>query len=58
MGCLQAPGAGAELVHLHMARMTSRQDGGGGLLLLEEQDRGIWDQSGIAVGLGWLARGL
>ena len=44
------------LMHLHMARMTARKDGGGGLLLLEEQDRGLWDQPGIAVGLGWLER--
>ena len=27
------------LMYLHMARMNSRQDGSGGLLLLEEQDR-------------------
>ena len=27
------------LMHLHTARMTARQDGSGGLLLLEEQDR-------------------
>ncbi len=44
------------LMHLHMARMTSRQDGSGGLLLLEEQDRGLWDQKEIQVGLEWLAK--
>ena len=43
------------LLHLHTARMTSRQDGSGGLLLLEEQDRTLWDQKAIAVGLEWLA---
>ncbi|MFW6197389.1 MAG: RNA polymerase sigma factor [Myxococcota bacterium] len=43
------------LMHLHAARMTSRQDGSGGLLLLEEQDRDLWDQNEIQVGLAWLA---
>ena len=44
------------LMHFHMARMASRQDGSGGLLLLEEQDRTLWDQQAIAVGLEWLAK--
>ena len=44
------------LMHLHVARMTSRQDASGGLLLLEEQDRALWDQQSIQVGLEWLAR--
>jgi RNA polymerase sigma factor (sigma-70 family) len=44
------------LMHLHGARMPARQDGSGGLLLLEEQDRSLWDQEEIAVGLSWLAR--
>ncbi len=44
------------LMHLHSARLTARQDGTGGLLLLEEQDRGSWDQRDIAVGLSWLAQ--
>lgn len=44
------------LMHLHGARMTSRQDGSGGLLLLEEQDRSLWDQHEIQLGLSWLAR--
>ncbi len=44
------------LMHLHAARMTSRQDASGGLLLLEEQDRELWDQAGIQAGLRWLAR--
>jgi RNA polymerase sigma-70 factor (ECF subfamily) len=44
------------LMHLHNARMASRQDGSGGLLLLEEQDRALWDQREIQVGLSWLAR--
>jgi RNA polymerase sigma-70 factor (ECF subfamily) len=44
------------LMHLHRARMPARQDGSGGLLLLEEQDRSLWDQERIQVGLSWLAR--
>ena len=44
------------LMHLHSARLTARQDGTGGLLLLEEQDRASWDQREIAVGLSWLAK--
>jgi RNA polymerase sigma-70 factor (ECF subfamily) len=44
------------LMHLHAARMTARQDGSGGLLLLEEQNRELWDRQEIQVGLAWLAR--
>jgi RNA polymerase sigma-70 factor (ECF subfamily) len=44
------------LMHLHAARMTARQDSSGGLLLLEEQNRELWDQQGIQIGLEWLAR--
>jgi RNA polymerase sigma-70 factor (ECF subfamily) len=44
------------LMHLHSARMPARQDGSGGLLLLEEQDRSLWDQMAIQTGLSWLAR--
>lgn len=44
------------LMHLHAARITARQDGSGGLLLLEEQDRELWDTHQIQVGLEWLAR--
>jgi RNA polymerase sigma-70 factor (ECF subfamily) len=44
------------LMHLHGARMPARQDGAGGLLLLEEQDRSLWDQEQIGLGLSWLAR--
>lgn len=43
-------------MHLHAARMPARQDGSGGLLLLEEQDRSRFDQEEIARGLSWLAR--
>lgn len=44
------------LMHLHSARMPARPDGSGGLLLLEEQDRSLWDQMEIQTGLSWLAR--
>jgi RNA polymerase sigma-70 factor (ECF subfamily) len=44
------------LMHLHEARMASRLDASGGLLLLEEQDRALWDQREIQLGLSWLAR--
>ncbi len=44
------------LMHLHLARMSSRQDAAGGLLLLEEQDRTQWDQQEIQTGLMWLGK--
>lgn len=44
------------LMHLHSARMPARQNGSGGLLLLEEQDRSLWDRDHIERGLFWLAR--
>ena len=44
------------LMHLHVARMTARQDGSNGLLLLEEQDRALWDRQRIQLALEWLAK--
>ncbi len=44
------------LMHLHAARMTARQDKSGGLLLLEEQDRDLWNCQRIKIGLEWLAK--
>ena len=44
------------LMHLHTARIQSRQDAAGGLVLLEEQDRSKWDRGRIELGLAWLAR--
>jgi RNA polymerase sigma factor (sigma-70 family) len=44
------------LMHLHIARMSARQDASGGLLLLEEQDRSLFDAGEIEAGLTWLAR--
>lgn len=43
------------LMLLHRARMTSRDDGVGGLLLLSEQDRSLWDAETIAAGMRMLA---
>jgi len=43
------------LMHLHAARVTARQDASGGLILLADQDRALWDQRKIEVGLSWLA---
>src|SRR5438874_1297400 len=44
------------LMHLHAARMTARLNRSGGLLLLEEQDRELWDRQQIQIGLEWLAK--
>src|SRR6185436_10804039 len=43
-------------MHLHGARLASRQDATGGLLLLEEQDRSLWDAEHLQKGAMWLAR--
>ncbi len=42
------------LMHLHTARLSARTDGAGGLLLLEEQDRSLWDRERIGLGAEWL----
>jgi RNA polymerase sigma-70 factor (ECF subfamily) len=44
------------LMHFHGARLTARLDGMGGLLLLEEQDRTLWDQNHIRLGARWLQK--
>jgi RNA polymerase sigma factor (sigma-70 family) len=44
------------LMHLHAARLSARDDGKGGLLLLEEQDRALFDSERIRLGLEWLAQ--
>lgn len=44
------------LMHFHLARSAARLDSSGGLLLLEEQDRGLWDEREIQTGLEWLAK--
>lgn len=44
------------LFYLHAARFEARVDGAGGLLLLEDQDRSLWDRELIEVGLSYLHR--
>lgn len=44
------------LMHLHSGRASARCSATGGLLLLEEQDRSLWNMGEIALGLTWLAR--
>jgi RNA polymerase sigma factor (sigma-70 family) len=44
------------LMHLHAARLVARVDGAGGLLLLEEQDRSLWDREQMREGAEWLSR--
>jgi len=53
-----APEAAAllALMYLDAARFDSRVDGTGGLLLLEEQDRSLWDRELINVGVSYLQR--
>jgi RNA polymerase sigma factor (sigma-70 family) len=44
------------LMYLDAARFDARADGAGGLLLLEEQDRTLWDRDLINVGISYLHR--
>jgi len=44
------------LMQLHLARLPARQSASGGLLLLEEQNRDLWDQERIQIGLARLAQ--
>ena len=44
------------LMNLHAARLTARLDGLGGLVLLEEQDRSLWDQERMRIRAEWLQR--
>jgi RNA polymerase sigma-70 factor (ECF subfamily) len=44
------------LMHLHSARSSGRRSACGGLVLLEEQDRSLWNAAEIQLGLSWLAR--
>lgn len=56
VGATPATFALLALMHLHTARMSARQDGSGGLLLLEEQDRSRFDPQQVGLGLSCLAR--
>ena len=44
------------LMAFNAARFKARQDGGGRLLTMAEQDRSLWDRALIAKGFGWLRR--
>jgi RNA polymerase sigma factor (sigma-70 family) len=44
------------LIRLHRARAAARFDPGGGLVLLQHQDRSLWDQEAIADATRLLAR--
>ena len=56
VGAVPATFALLALMHLHAARLAARQDATGGLLLLEEQDRSLWDAGHLRHGATWLAR--
>lgn len=43
-------------MHFHAARLTARVDGMGDLLLLEEQDRSLWDQDQICLGAQYVQK--
>jgi RNA polymerase sigma-70 factor (ECF subfamily) len=44
------------LMHLHASRLGARRDATGGLPLLEEQDRSLWDRERMRTGAEWLER--
>jgi RNA polymerase sigma-70 factor (ECF subfamily) len=44
------------LMYFDAARFDSRVDGAGGLLLLEQQDRSLWDRDLIQTGMSYLRR--
>ena len=44
------------LMHLHRARFPARVDNTNDLLLLEDQDRSLWNQDQINQGLFWLSK--
>jgi RNA polymerase sigma-70 factor (ECF subfamily) len=44
------------LMYFDAARFDSRVDGAGGLLLLEQQDRSLWDRDLIQTGMSYLQR--
>ncbi|WP_193075605.1 RNA polymerase sigma factor [Pseudomonas sp. FME51] len=48
----------AALMYLQHSRRDARQDQDGELVTLEQQDRSLWHQADIRLGLDWLARAL
>ncbi len=56
VGAVPETAALLALMFLDSARFDSRVDGTGGLLLLEEQDRSLWDRDLTHIGVSWLHR--
>jgi len=44
------------LMHFHLARIDTRTDTLGTLILLEDQDRTLWDREKICAGMAWLEK--
>ena len=55
-GAVPETSALLSLMHFHAARLGARTDAMGGLLLLEEQNRSVWDRDRIVAGMEWLRR--
>jgi RNA polymerase sigma-70 factor (ECF subfamily) len=55
-GALPETDALIALMCFHAARFDARVDGAGGLLLLEEQDRALWDRNLVERGVAHLAQ--
>lgn len=56
VGAMPETAALLALMYLDAARFDARVDGAGGLLLLEEQDRSLWDRELISIGVSYLSR--
>lgn len=56
VGAVPETAALLALMYLDAARFDSRVDGAGGLLVLEEQDRSLWDRELIHIGISYLHR--
>jgi RNA polymerase sigma factor (sigma-70 family) len=56
VGAVPEAAALLALMYLDAARFDSRVDGAGGLLLLEEQNRSLWDRDLIHIGISYLHR--
>ncbi len=46
------------LMHFHIAQFPAREAGGGAVVLLEEQDRALWEKPSIEAGLRYLQRAI
>lgn len=56
VGAVPETAALLALMYFDAARFESRVDGTGGLLLLEEQNRSLWDRELIQIGISYLHR--